>query len=585
MGGAFLLIRKNHSDSFMVDNALQSFKNLGFTNEHEYCFGSWKLFYYDKQLIKKEIKNSDENINIFITGTCIIHGLSVDESMAAITDHYIKHKELPNSLIGNYCIIICQNDKIYLHHDPENIYNIFLAKDFSVISSSFLALCDGMTKLTINREAIIENLCTGSLIGEDTIFSEINRVTYNVDVVLPEKSLLLFSKKEKFVIPHFHNKKESLSAQIDILDWYFAGIKALVKEYGLDSGLTGGFDSRLLMALIKRHFSDVSHQFHSHKRKVNGAEYLIAKHLCTITSSSFVEEESLDINDMDDIQIGESIKRGMYFYDGQIRSHAFWHESFNNLDYRKKILKDKRVGFHGIGGEQYRNIERMHKSDWNYELWIKYNIIRKLTGNKVLNKPSMDNLVDSLSYKINQIIPVSDNKIDHLGLKRYLNEVFIPSNRGVRTSMENKLTYFFSPFTDFRVSVEAYGAVPFLGNSLNYQAEIINLISPELANETSDYGFNFISGERASEYFPRLIGENYIHPILWESILYNMKNKKGNLKWCRLNKTSLYLHHLTDVVQSMNININLEDLLKSSDLGPSVFSLGFILEHYHSKII
>lgn len=580
--GGFLLKQSSETVDFDLNKALSAFTNQGFEEPIEFSIGTWSLFLFEKQKVKALNYIKGENLSVFCCGTLLVHGLNPSQSINEVYNFYSTHKKLPQNLLGSYCIIIEEWGSLNIFVDPENIYNVFHTKHFDFFSSSFLSICEGLSEFTINRPAVEENICTGSLIGNDTIFNEIFRIDNSINYCL--NNIVIHSNKNTYHhIPYYKSKEESQRAQIEALDRFFEGLKPTVAEYGLDSGLTGGFDSRLLLTLIKRHYLGLPHQFHSHKRKKPGPEYTVALELCSATESKFIDEDVPDVEELSNQEMLKALDQGMLFYDGQIRAHAFWHEPYNTASYREKILNNKGIGFHGIGGEQYRNFERFFGKKWNLNSWIRYGLIRRIGGAQVLNDDAEDLLIERISQKLKIKIGVRE-KLNHLDIKRYMNEVYIPANRGARTSMENKLTFFISPFTAQKVALTAYGAVPFLGKSLNYQAELISMLDPNVAAIKSDYGFDFVKGEPFSSYAPLLLAENLLPWPVFLKLKSFVKKKNRKSRWTIITNKYSSLNRLKHYVDSFNFGFNTDKLLESPDLGPLVFSLGYLLKHFESKI-
>jgi hypothetical protein len=580
--GSFLLQRQGSSIEFNLSDALKAFKDQGLITHKTFAISGWTLYGFTKQLTPYDNFYIGDQLKVFVFGTIILPGKLPGESVKAIHSFYSRNNRLPENLTGSYFLIIDDYERVQFFADQENIYNIFYSEDFTTLSSSFLALCEGLNFFHINRQAIIENLCTGSLIGPETIVSEIFRYEPH-SINQTDDFAIQKAQSNALPIPEFKNRKDSLQAQIEILDEYFLNLKPAVMKYGLDSGLTGGFDSRLLMAMIKRHYSGCSHQFHSHKRKNPGPEYLIAKELCEITESPFIDQNIQYPNDLNESEMNKVLEHGLQFYDGQIRTHAFWHEAYNSLHYRKNIMGSHGLGFHGIGGEQYRNFERFHANHWKLDKWVQYGLIRKMGGSRLLPKKSELDLSEIITQKIRSRLQIG-NKLSQLSLKRYMNEIYIPANRGVRTSMENKLSFFLVPFADHKVSTTAYGAIPFLGLSLNYQADLIRMIDPLLASVNSDYGFDFLKGEPIKKYYPLIIAENLLPWSLWLIIQSKFKNPSGKIQWVKLVDQFKGLQELKNCVDSYDFGFDSQKVLQSPDLGPLIFSLGYFLQKYEVKI-
>lgn len=576
--GAFLLIKK-YTPNFSILESLKSFNKQGFHQYNYFKLKDWDLYLFQKQLTKHTQYIENEHFFICVVGTLVYKNKSIESTLPAVLSDLTNGINISENIIGGYFLIIYNKitGSIQFKTDLLGVQKTFVYGQNEVLSSSFISIVEGVTNsLTLNRDAIVENLCTGSIHSNETIVNEIVKFQASENE----------AERKKFFENHptFQTKKESVEKQIEALDEYFIKIKPYFNNIKIDSGITGGFDSRLLFAMLKRHFSLSSIQLHSHRRKILNLEFLIGEKIAKNSLVSFVSEEVCAIEDIGDNVLENIIDEGLYFYDGQIITHAFWHEEFNTLAYRKKILGDHLLGLHGIGGEQYRNQERII-GKIAFDKWIEYGLIKKMAGEPFIHNSTKRKITEKLTITITEKLDIKNNHIGLLELKRFANEVYIPSNRGVRSNMENKISYFLCPYADPFVSRIAYGAVPFLGVSLNYQAEIINRVDPVLAKEISDYGFNFEKGEPFSKSLFFSLGENFIPWPIWITAIEKLKRETFNNHWKTIGYNRIFLKKLIELVKQYSLGINIDTILSRPDNGPLVYELGYFLKKYNHKIM
>ena len=169
------------------------------------------------------------------------------------------------------------------------------------------------------------------------------------------------------------------------------------------------------------------------------------------------------------------------------------------------------------------------------------------------------------------------------GIKQYMNYIYIPANRGLRGGYENRLSFFLYPFADPDVSDAAINAVKFLGLSMDYEAELIKRIAPDLMKVTTSYNFRFSDGEPLSRVIPHTILKNYLPDKLSNRIKEFVFSKETDL-WesfnCRFESCSKYFL----AVKRLGLTVNLESLIKRKELGPLVFAMGFLLDKFNKKI-
>lgn len=580
--GAFLLVSEE-AGNFNKAEALATIGKQCGTAPGKYILPGWELYLFPKWLTNSINCRHENGRSVFVTGTPFLQG----ETYSSTLD--ILHKELssgnlPGSgLRGLYFLLLNDGQRLRFSTDRGGLYSIFHSKDNLVLSSSFLSLCSGIPALTPDRDAITENLVTGSIIGTETVFREIRRFD-------PENPALfkgieyIKSTGQPAMGREYRNRKESITGQLDVLDGYFSGLKQFVDEAGADSGITGGFDSRLLLSLSRRHFAKEKIQFHSHYRHNPDADFRIGQALCTRLGLEFNTIPYKEFNPSSSHDAEDVLTRCMLFNDGQVRTHSFWHEEFNGAANRILTLGQKRMGLSGIGGEQYRNSERLTRHSIDKNKWIRYNLLRRSAGKPFLSSEEENVLVERLDDKIsNRLGLCGKNRIDLYGIKRYMNEIYIPANRGLRAVNDNRLTWSLLPFADYAVSGAAYGAIPFLGGSLDYEAEMISIIDHEAASVESGYGYPFSQGEPLYKVMAFVLFENAL-PWPFKQILSEKMLSRNTVRWRELIKASEVLSESESCLNELALPVDLKILSSRTDLGPLVFALGFLMKTYKSKI-
>lgn len=579
--GAFLLV-SDEAGHFKKKEALETMGVQCGTDPAHFSFQGWELFLFPKRQVKTPNFHHNENNGVFVTGTPYFSGMNYSSTLDTLEEGMKSGRCNRDDLLGVYFLLAHKDNSLSFSTDPGGIYSIFYTADRLVISSSFLSLCSGLNSLTPDKETITENLATGSIIGGDTVFNEVKRFEPSNPVTF--RGIRFAGNCPEVSKLQSRNKKESLKKQTEVLHEYFEGIKNFADEAGVDCGITGGLDSRLLLSLARNHFKSDNVQFHSHYRHNPDIDFLMGRELCKKLDVKFVSVPYREFSQLPKEDTESVIKRCMLFNDGQVRTHSFWHEEFNSAENLLLTLNDKSLALNGIGGEQYRNSERLILSRWNKVKWIENSLVRKNAGNSFFYERDEKDLICRLDDKISSRLRISGKQnITLMDIKRYMNEIYIPANRGIRTVNENRLFFSTMPFADFFVSRAAYESVEHLGPSLSYEAEMINLIDPEAASVGSSYGFAFNKTEPVTRYLPHVVFENFlpweIKQKLSEKIL-----KKNTMSWCNIIESNRILIDAVDTVRELSLPLNMDLLSRRKEMGPLVFAMGYLLNTFKDKI-
>lgn len=468
------------------DEVQETFLKRGFTESTEIIMGSYRLIVYGKMLVQnKQIYQKGQDC-IVVCGTMIYKGLGVNESLSELFRDIVSNSIDENQLIGHFICVEFINSKIRIITDRLCTLPLYYSEDQLIFSSSFLALSSAIkTPLTINTFAMLEILLGQGVLPPDTQIDQIKRWTPSAsDATINHISFYKYSDPQ---IDHseIHSVSDAINRQIENLDAYFVQAKPLLTEYGACMGLTGGFDSRLLLAFLIRH--GIKTECYTHWQNGVSEDFKIASAIAEKLSLklSYVEEHYRK-----DSQGGSSLEDGYLFTDGQIRRQYYWNEIYTSEEYYKKLGLKARVGLNGVGGEQYRNSEGFPHFKGSLTNWLNDKILYTVP-NVFLNKKLAEEFRERFTQKVANLLRIDETLMSNLIVKRYFNEVYGYTNRYYRAGFENQLMYHLSPFSDSFNSLYAYGAIPYLGNLHGFQMEMIKRVNPQLAGINSSYGFPF----------------------------------------------------------------------------------------------
>ena len=314
--GAFFLYKTASVTKTDLDLVQEEFVKKGLSKPEVFQLADYTLWLYSKKLMPVGINHRSQGQNsIFVTGTLSYKGNSYTQSMDILFSDILTDKFNPQELIGNHTIIIWIGNKISVIPDRSNILNIYYNRDKTILSNSLLAIQATLGENPeLDKLSIAENLLTGYLIGPSTFFKQIKRLE-------PGDTSTLFENIELIFIPPpvplkaSGNQEEALQKQLAALSTYFQKAKQLADEYGADSGITSGHDSRLNMAFMRKYWANVS--YHSHFRKIKDREVEIAELVC---KKAGVENKQVEVKptiEMTEAELEQNLNEAFHFFDGR----------------------------------------------------------------------------------------------------------------------------------------------------------------------------------------------------------------------------------------------------------------------------
>lgn len=477
--GALTIIPTNQ---FLAQKNISAvLEQRGFITQKTVKNGPYKIVLYKKLLGRvSETALYGDNV-LLVCGTLIYRGLGIkDSAYAFLRDITLGELNLEQAL-GGFIAVMLIEGRIKIYTDRYSILPLYYRTDQPIISTSFLSLASfDKEGLAVNPQAILEIILGQGVIPPDTQLKGINRY---VPECPPKFSGVDFLPLEipSPQEPRPSNRKLSLHDQINRLDQYFEQIKCALAERGVLTGLTGGFDSRMLYALLRRH--GIRPNVFTHWENGKSGDFRISELIAL--------HEKLPLICVKEHHKSPESNPDMYFpsylyTDGQCRTQYYWSEVYSTLCYLEKINPNSFVSMNGVGGEQYRNSEGIYIKVNSWPDWIKNHIFYR--GKHLLLKRDMDCLIDRHLGKVRPIIFLK-MKPDAITIKKYFNRVWGYANRYFRAGFECQAADHISPFCDPFVAEYAYRGAPFLGSLYDFQKDMLTMINSNLASLPSNYGF------------------------------------------------------------------------------------------------
>jgi len=570
--GAFFL---SHI-SAVIDNPRIDliYQKKGFKSLYYIQIGEYKLKLFRKQILDLPNYFQYNGNYIFVCGSLFYKGLSYKDSISQLLSDFLSNKLENEKLYGNYAIIFYTSStkEIVFATDPAHIKNIYFDSKNKIITTDFLALINSSeNNYTLNKLALIENITTGHLISPDTYANEIEKLDkVNFKSIEPNfPGIRIYDLTQK-VNNTFLNRKDAIKHANTKLSDYFQSVAKLTDEFGAHIGLTGGFDSRLLLMHARKHIKKlITNSFW----RPNSAEFFHAKVLAKVAGIKFASFEK----DHFQLPIKEvMLEKSYYFFDGQIRSQNNWDQEFNLPEYAEKIAFGHFVGFHGCGGEQYRNADRFIKQI-TVKAYIQHEWMFKQCVNVFIDDNLQTLVYDNINKKIRRLAYIKRDKIGLEELKKIQNEIWNTANRTTRINVLNQQQFYFAPFTEFQLSHAAYDYIPYLGNSLSFQIELMKELDIELAAVKSNYSFDISKGET---FIYHLIP--YLFNMLPRSIFYFLYFKLRKLQTNKFPFASFF-ENSHSFFSTLKSSIDFEKLSKSNSLGNSLSSFDILLKRLNPK--
>lgn len=487
MGAFFLYKSEEYIDSTA---SKETFSTMGFSAPKEFKLGSYILWLYRKQLVQEQNFYLAQNgSSIFVTGTIIYKGKSYSESLVSLLIDF-EHNSIDSSeLIGDFCVLFFTENHLTIMHDRQNNYQVFVNEKRTVISSSFLALINShLYKVKLNKMACLEYLTTLYVIAPNTFIDGIYLLTKNFEKQInnPDYSIFAYppnDRNQEYLDIGF---SDSVDFIIKSFQKYWKSIENLIEQNGMDLGLSGGYDSRMI--LLMSEWSKFKITTHSHDILGNSGLNNDLKTAQAIANAMGVDNNIISIPQPQDFE--KNLKENLFWHDGHSPTELF--ESFRTKSYRIECLGTNRLSLSGGAGEIFKNRFFQKGNRLSFNHFIRARVLTP-SGSYIISKKSYrDDLIESILHKASDLLDINGRKYinEHI-TKRYYSEIYCTTWYGYKISTENQLAFYLSPFMDYNIVQDSYKVIPYIGYDRKFCTELLMRMNKDIANMQSSYGYRF----------------------------------------------------------------------------------------------
>ena len=534
--------------------------------------------FYPKQCTDISNRVERDGNTLLLSGTCIYSGKTYQAGLKALLGDLMSDRFKPSRLAGSFFLLyLPAKGEPRFWSDYSSIQNIYFHSDSGIISSSLLATIIGAAsasgRLRLNRSALTEILTTGSLVGPDTIAEGVSRYEPVLHCDLP--GIKRFDSRVEIADTTVAgSRSEEVERQLEVLRDYFRSVAPALNELGVLSGLTGGFDSRLIYFLLREVVSDYTLYTTSRARPTT--EEAVAHSVSAFFGDKLCRPRHSTFRDIDSDLYRSLLHDNFLFNDGHIRTNQLWTEEIKSREYLKLLYGGARIGISGVGGEQYRNSYYLAGSSYNAYNWFFYENIFRHCGDPFSGDKARFEMVRYTLGKIMLLLGKENHteRITREEIKRYYDEVYNPANRTLRNNIENQLFFFLAPFTDFRVSAIARVSLPHLGANHDFERLMLNRLAPEAAHIWLDYGYppgaRVPLKFRALPLIKKAVGLRIYHS-------YYRKIRASGKLLIEIRESHPFVNEYLDRVKALSLPLHTGVLEKSDLLSPLLIEAGLLI--------
>lgn len=546
--GGFLLSRGARPEA--VQSALAVFSARQQELGAELAIGERRLFLFKKQWTAQLCKIAHPQSSLggaACTGTLLYKGQLGTSATSQLARDICASSVAWEQLYGDYCFFIWEGQNLKILQSNNNLLHFYSNKNETLLSSSFLSVAEAdRAQASINRDAIVQNLLTGCVFGQQTLLNNIKQVS-NLEDVSQAFEFELIKPQSQGITP-FGNRKQAVEAVTFELEQYFSNLAHALGDEPVSIGLSGGYDSRLLLAAMT--WAGIRVFPHSHYKPIADSDTLVARELCEVAGAELISIPVDPVASLCKEKLYKNIEDSYLISDGNARVNLGWLTEYRLDKYRKDIANGAKIGLNGISGELFRNHLHLHTQSLVRHDFVREFVLEPLAWWSIVpqDRDQVIQMIDDVIRKDSHLLS-AQGKNDLKSYHKFYRNSWVSHGPAIRNQIELPYWDFLSPFGERRISETALAASTHLGIEGEFEAQMIRRFHAPLARIHASNGRDF-SRPHIRDFLSAL-GKSHTP--------YRARHLSRRLKLSRLQRSSTgSLHRLRSIFYS-ELNI-LQDL-------------------------
>jgi hypothetical protein len=519
MGGFVLLHTAPGEDRSAAQSAaLGAFSRMGMPAPRLIRGKNYVLAVYPKrQASEPALQQFPGDDFVFACGTLIYRNMVGAPAGAEFYRDYSRRSPPRDKAIGHYAAILRKGGETEIVPDGFGGFLVFYDAARRIASSSFLAVASALDRVTLSTQGACEYVFNGVVSGNATVFDEVLLAPVNATITVGEEQFEI--RPHPVAIPTTVSTEpfEAMVEQsMELLDASFAAIAASFGDR-MTCALSGGYDSRLILALLRRHRT-------CPRVYVYGPPG--AKDVCLAQAIAAGEGFTLDIVDKDKQLAFAPSEFAAVARENFLASDGYtWGGIFNNgaeLTQRASRVSGNALALNGGGGEIFRNFFYLRDRTYSPRevFWSFYSQFDPDTCTSAFDQ---ETYFRQLEDKLEALIGCPRRSLPRPTVEWLYHSFRCRAWDGRINNINNSYGYTALPFLERPVTEHA-SVIP-IGwkNHGSYEAELIRRADRRLASYPSGYGHDFSRppplARRLADY------GTYLRPPWLRRFAYRVKNR------------------------------------------------------------
>ncbi len=474
--GAFFLSRPGYPG---LRDGLDSLAMQGFGPPTVLTGSDFELRLYGKTAAAQDNLYRDGNGDFaFATGTLIYGGSTGAAALSRLLEDARRDAVDETLLYGQFCLGLSIAGRLRLQTDRQGIADLFQVDGGAAATNSFLAAVAALADPVLDRQAAYEYVFQGTVYGYETLVRDLTCLA--PDQVLPWGELV-----ENLQTPESPAFTGSFDQHLErIGEALRTQVRAIAQAFpaGADTALSGGYDSRLLWALLRE--AGVPTRLHVYGRPTD-PDVEIAKAIAAGEGVAIDHVDKAAEPPLAPDAFAAQVAEAYLTFDGCPTDGIFTGPA--DLATRQSRTACGMVALNGGGGEVLRNFFQLADRPLSARDLIRvfYSRYDPAAGTVAFDEAAY---LDRLEVKVRRVSGASDSQLTRRQVERLYPDFRLRFWMGRNHAINNRLGPALTPFAEPSLIGPAADIPLVFKDFGRFEAALIQAIDPRLAAYPSAYG-------------------------------------------------------------------------------------------------
>jgi hypothetical protein len=518
VGGFFLITTGGATRTAELAELYQAFAQLGFesplTIETPDCIFVAYPTIETKALALDRSPNGDFS---FVCGSCFDDTRIGCAAASLLTARRNQAVDPCDLISGHYAAVWHVGGRTEITLDKFGGYHLFYNRPAGIVSSSFFALCSVLPRLTLSQQSACEYVFNGVVSGNETLFDEVAVAPIGAVITIGARGLDI-DRPTPTPPASFTSatRAQSFDRTMALLDHYFAAVGRFFGDR-VNCALSGGYDSRLILAFLRRHRICANLYVYG---SAADRDVAIAKEIaqCEGLALAAIDKSKAPVIPPD--VFAQTAHRNFLAQDGYS-----WGGIFSNgaeIAESARRVRGGAIALNGGGGEIFRNFFYLPDREYQVRdlLWSFYSQFAPSVCTRVFDPASY---YQRLARKVGDVLGSDERRLPRPTVEWLYHRFRCRSWDGRVESIAARYGFTGMPFLEPRITDHASVLPLDWKNHGDYEAELIRRADPRLAPYRSAYGHNFA----APAPLRKRLGDcaTYLRPTWLRRYSYRVKHR------------------------------------------------------------